>query len=241
MSETALPGAFKTRKGMFRTVGQLYKEQLAKLMATLRNTNPNFVRCIIPNHEKKAGKLDPHLVLDQLRCNGVLEGIRICRQGFPNRVVFQEFRQRYEILTPNSIPKGFMDGKQACVLMADSWTDRPFASGLSKRALLPYPNSPIKALELDSNLYRIGQSKVFFRAGVLAHLEEERDLKITDVIIGFQACCRGYLARNSCYRYSFLCSSCKDDTQSRLSPEDAVLPEEEAILESRAAPVGVRG
>lgn len=53
MSETALPGAFKTRKGMFRTVGLLYKEQLAKLMATLRNTNPNFVRCIIPNHEKK--------------------------------------------------------------------------------------------------------------------------------------------------------------------------------------------
>lgn len=50
-------------------------------------------------------------------------------------------------------------------------------------------------MELDSNLYRIGQSKVFFRAGVLAHLEEERDLKITDVIIGFQACCRGYLAR----------------------------------------------
>uniref|UniRef100_A0A671RKK5 Myosin-9-like n=1 Tax=Sinocyclocheilus anshuiensis TaxID=1608454 RepID=A0A671RKK5_9TELE len=170
MSE--LPGAFKTRKGMFRTVGQLYKEQLSKLMATLRNTNPNFVRCIIPNHEKKAGKLDPHLVLDQLRCNGVLEGIRICRQGFPNRVVFQEFRQRYEILTPNSIPKGFMDGKQACVLM-------------------------IKALELDPNLYRIGQSKVFFRAGVLAHLEEERDMKITDVIINFQAWCRGYVARKA--------------------------------------------
>ncbi|XP_066520338.1 myosin-9a [Hoplias malabaricus] len=166
------PGAFKTRKGMFRTVGQLYKEQLSNLMTTLRNTNPNFVRCIIPNHEKKAGKLEPHLVLDQLKCNGVLEGIRICRQGFPNRIVFQEFRQRYELLTPNAIPKGFMDGKQACALM-------------------------IKALELDPNLYRIGQSKVFFRAGVLAHLEEDRDIKITNVILKFQAWCRGYVARKA--------------------------------------------
>ncbi|XP_035762219.1 myosin-9-like [Neolamprologus brichardi] len=171
MSDSA-QGAFKTRKGMFRTVGQLYKEQLTNLMTTLRNTNPNFVRCIIPNHEKKAGKLEAHLVLDQLRCNGVLEGIRICRQGFPNRIVFQEFRQRYEILTPTAIPKGFMDGKQACVLM-------------------------IKALELDPNLFRIGQSKVFFRAGVLAYLEEERDIKITDVIISFQAWCRGYVARKA--------------------------------------------
>lgn len=53
----------------------------------------------------------------------------------------------------------------------------------------------IKSLELDPNLYRIGQSKIFFRAGVLAHLEEERDLKITDIIVSFQAAARGYLAR----------------------------------------------
>lgn len=53
MNETAFGAAYKTKKGMFRTVGQLYKEQLSKLMATLRNTNPNFVRCIIPNHEKR--------------------------------------------------------------------------------------------------------------------------------------------------------------------------------------------
>nr|XP_018907941.1 PREDICTED: myosin heavy chain, non-muscle isoform X2 [Bemisia tabaci] len=165
----------RTRKGMFRTVSQLYKEQLAKLMITLRNTNPNFVRCIIPNHEKRAGKIDAPLVLDQLRCNGVLEGIRICRQGFPNRIPFQEFRQRYELLTPNVIPKGFMDGKKACEKM-------------------------IQALELDPNLYRVGQSKIFFRAGVLAHLEEERDYKITDLIVNFQAFCRGYLARRNYHK-----------------------------------------
>ncbi|KAI7697597.1 Myosin heavy chain [Sarcoptes scabiei] len=165
----------RTRKGMFRTVSQLYKDQLAKLMNTLRNTNPNFVRCIIPNHEKKAGKIDAPLVLDQLRCNGVLEGIRICRQGFPNRIQFQEFKQRYELLTPNAIPKGFMDGKLACEKM-------------------------ISALDLDPNLYRIGQSKIFFRAGVLAQLEEERDMKISDLVINFQAWCRGLLARRNYHK-----------------------------------------
>ena len=89
------------------------QEQLAGLMNTLNSTKPNFVRCIIPNYEKKAGKIDNQLVLDQLRCNGVLEGIRICRQGFPNRILFQEFRQRYEILCPGIVPKGFMDGRKA--------------------------------------------------------------------------------------------------------------------------------
>merc|ERR1711874_350770 len=164
-----------TRKGMFRTVSQLYKEQLSKLMVTLRNTNPNFVRCIIPNHEKKAGKINAPLVLDQLRCNGVLEGIRICRQGFPNRIPFQEFRQRYELLTPNVIPKGFMDGKKACEKM-------------------------IEALELDPGLFRIGQSKTWVRAGVLAHLEEERDLRVTDLVVKFQAYCRGLLARRNYHK-----------------------------------------
>ncbi|CAF0782742.1 unnamed protein product [Adineta ricciae] len=163
------------KKGMFRTVGQLYKEQLTKLMATLKNTNPNFVRCIIPNHQKKAGIINSPLVLDQLRCNGVLEGIRICRNGFPNRILFQEFRQRYEILCPNVIPKGFMDGKAAAQKM-------------------------IKELELDENLYRIGLTKIFFRSGVLAHLEEERDHKLTDIITHLQALCRGVLARKNYQR-----------------------------------------
>jgi myosin protein heavy chain len=165
-------GASRAKKGMFRTVSQLYKEQLAGLMNTLNNTKPNFVRCIIPNYDKRAGKIDNHLVLDQLRCNGVLEGIRICRQGFPNRMLFQEFRQRYEILCPGVVPKGFMDGRKAAQGMIDS-------------------------LEMDPNLYRIGQSKIFFRAGVLAHLEEERDIKLTEIIIQFQAFCRGNIARRN--------------------------------------------
>uniref|UniRef100_A0A8B9LWA6 Myosin, heavy chain 10, non-muscle n=1 Tax=Astyanax mexicanus TaxID=7994 RepID=A0A8B9LWA6_ASTMX len=116
MNETAFGATYKTKKGMFRTVGQLYKESLTKLMATLRNTNPNFVRCIIPNHEKRAGKLEPHLVLDQLRCNGVLEGIRICRQGFPNRIVFQEFRQTYvQMFRYSSVPLRCSSANPDCI------------------------------------------------------------------------------------------------------------------------------
>lgn len=56
MSDSSMASGSKTKKGMFRTVGQLYKESLAKLMTTLHNTQPNFVRCIIPNHEKRVKK-----------------------------------------------------------------------------------------------------------------------------------------------------------------------------------------
>ena len=121
------------------------------------------------NHSK-AGKIDSPLVLDQLRCNGVLEGIRICRQGFPNRVPFQEFRQRFEVLCPHVIPKGFMDAKLAC-------------------------EKKVKGLELPESLYRVGQSKVFFRAGVLVRLEEERVRKLTDIIVQLQALSRAKTTR----------------------------------------------
>ena len=66
---------------------------------------------------------------------------------------------------------------------------------LSKRPCGFSLSLQIKHLDLDPNLYRIGQSKIFFRTGVLAQLEEERDLKITVVIIAFQSQARGFLAR----------------------------------------------
>jgi myosin heavy subunit len=131
-----------TKKGAFRTVAQRHKEQLISLMNQLYSTEPHFVRCILPNDEKKAGKLNANLVLEQLRCNGVLEGIRICRAGFPNRLAFADFRQRYELLAPGVIPRGFMDGRSGALLLLES-------------------------LALDKNQYRIGTSKVFFRTGVV--------------------------------------------------------------------------
>ncbi|KAF7324837.1 Myosin II heavy chain [Mycena kentingensis (nom. inval.)] len=171
-SGSAFLGAKKRgiKKGAFRTVAQRHKEQLSSLMSQLQSTQPHFVRCIVPNSNKKPGRLDVPLVLDQLRCNGVLEGIRIARLGYPNRLPFVEFRQRYEVLTPGIIPRGYMDGREACRRM-------------------------VKALELDDAIFKIGTSKIFFKAGVLAELEERRDALLFDIFSRLQAAARMWTAR----------------------------------------------
>lgn len=79
----------------------LCQESLNKLMKNLYSTHPHFVRCIIPNEFKQPGVIDAALVLNQLQCNGVLEGIRICRKGFPSRVIYSEFKQRL-VISPSS-------------------------------------------------------------------------------------------------------------------------------------------
>merc|ERR1712180_237160 len=128
-------------------------------------THPHFVRCIIPNENKAPGEVDGQLILHQLRCNGVLEGIRICRKGFPSRMQFADFKQRYQILAASAIPPGFIDGKVACEKL-------------------------IEALQLDENEFRIGLTKVFFRAGIVGELEEMRDERLSKIIAQFQAYCK---------------------------------------------------
>ncbi|XP_050929630.1 myosin-16 [Lates calcarifer] len=169
--EEAAVGTKKQKKGSsFQTVSNFYREQLNKLMSTLRSTAPHFVRCIVPNEFKKSGVTDNYLILHQLACNGVLEGIRICRKGFPNRLQYPEFKQRYYILNPNVIPKGFVDNKKASELILSS-------------------------VGLDNMEYRIGHTKVFFRAGVLAKLEDMRDERLAKIITMLQAQLRGTLMR----------------------------------------------
>ncbi|XP_049524318.1 myosin heavy chain, muscle-like isoform X18 [Dermacentor silvarum] len=156
----------------FQTVSGLYREQLNKLMTTLRSTQPHFVRCIIPNETKSPGVIDSHLVMHQLTCNGVLEGIRICRKGFPNRMIYPDFKQRYTILAASAVPKGFVDAKN-----------------VSEKV--------IEAIQLDANDFRFGHSKIFFRAGVLGRLEELRDERLGKIITMMQAAVRWYLTKKN--------------------------------------------
>merc|ERR1712142_429724 len=162
--------ATKRKGSAFQTVSYRHKEQLKNLLGTLMATSPHFVRCIIPNENKAPGEVDGQLILHQLRCNGVLEGIRICRKGFPSRMAFSDFRQRYQILAASAIPAGFIDGKVAAEKL-------------------------IEALQLEENEFRIGLTKVFFRSGIVGELEEMRDERLSKIISQFQAYCKGHLMR----------------------------------------------
>ncbi|XP_004524739.1 myosin heavy chain, muscle isoform X31 [Ceratitis capitata] len=157
--------------GGFATVSSAYKEQLNSLMTTLRSTQPHFVRCIIPNEMKQPGVVDAHLVMHQLTCNGVLEGIRICRKGFPNRMVYADFKQRYMILAP-------------AIMVAEKQPKNAAAKCL-------------ESVGLDPDMYRIGHTKVFFRAGVLGQMEEFRDERLGKIMSWMQGWARGYLARRN--------------------------------------------
>ena len=96
-------GKKKKKGGSAKTVSSVYLVQLQALMSTLHSTEPHFIRCIVPNNHKQPGGVEPPLILHQLTCNGVLEGIRICMRGFPNRMVYNDFKQRYTILAASKV------------------------------------------------------------------------------------------------------------------------------------------
>ncbi|XP_053564589.1 myosin-4-like [Bombina bombina] len=161
----------KKKGSSFQTVSALFRENLNKLMSNLRSTHPHFVRCLIPNETKTPGVMDHYLVMHQLRCNGVLEGIRICRKGFPSRIIYADFKQRYKILNASAIPEGqFIDSKKASEKLLGS-------------------------IDVDQTQYKFGHTKVFFKAGLLGTLEEMRDDKLAQLITRTQAMCRGFLMR----------------------------------------------
>ncbi|XP_049418911.1 myosin heavy chain, fast skeletal muscle-like [Epinephelus fuscoguttatus] len=161
----------KKKGSSFQTVSALFRENLGKLMTNLRSTHPHFVRCLIPNETKTPGIMEHHLVIHQLRCNGVLEGIRICRKGYPSRILYGDFKQRYKVLNASVIPEGqFIDNKKAAEKLLGS-------------------------IDVDHTQYKFGHTKVFFKAGLLGLLEEMRDEKLASLITITQALCRGFLRR----------------------------------------------
>merc|ERR1712241_1579477 len=159
----------KKKGGGGKTVSSVYLVQLAELMTTLHSTEPHFIRCIVPNTHKQPLVVETELIMHQLTCNGVLEGIRVCMLGFPNRMLYPDFKSRYAILGAKEIASSD-DNKVAVYALMDK---------------VGFPREK----------FQLGHTKVFVRAGALAGLEEERDGIVLKLVRWMQGQCYGYIKR----------------------------------------------
>merc|ERR1712241_452267 len=157
------------KKGGGKTVSSYFKGQLDDLMTTLYKTEPHFIRCVVPNTHKQSGGVEPDLVMHQYQCNGVLAGISICRKGFPNKMLYPEFKARYNIISAQLVAKPKNDKAAALVVM--------------------------DAVKMDKEKFRLGHTKVFFRAGIAGKMEEFREDKIGSVLSWLQSGARGKASR----------------------------------------------
>merc|ERR1719186_1122814 len=170
-------GKKKKKGGGGKTVSSVYLVSLNELMATLHNCEPHFVRCLVPNTHKKPGEVEPPLIMHQLTCNGVLEGIRICMRGFPNRMLYPDFKARYSILGEAEIASS-SDNKVCAYALLDK-------------------------IQFSRERYRLGHTLVFFRAGALAGLEECRDEIVLRLVRNLQGECLKRI-RNRVYFKKYL-------------------------------------
>jgi len=167
--ETPKDDGGRKKKGGGKTVSSYFKGQLDDLMTTLYKTEPHFIRCVVPNTHKQPGGVEPALVMHQYQCNGVLAGIAICRKGFPNKMMYPEFKSRYNILAAKAVAKAKNDKAAA--------------------------GAVLDVIKLDKEKFRLGHTKVFFRAGILGFMEEVREDKIGEVLSWLQAGARGKASR----------------------------------------------
>ena len=178
------------------TLGGIFKSSLVELMQSINSTDVHYIRCIKPNEGKAAWKFEGPMVLSQLRACGVLETVRISCAGYPTRWTYEEFALRYYMLVPSN-----------------QWTSeiRDMANTILKKALG-------QTTERGIDKYQLGLTKIFFRAGMLAFLENLRTKRLSECailiqknlrckyyrrkyldarhsILMLQACVRGYQAR----------------------------------------------
>ncbi|CAM0956704.1 unnamed protein product [Alopecurus aequalis] len=149
------------------SVAMKFKGQLFQLMQRLESTTPHFIRCIKPNNLQLPAIYGQELVLQQLKCCGVLEVVRISRSGYPTRMTHQKFARRY----------GFL-------LLEDVASQDPLSVSV---AILHQFN-------ILPEMYQVGYTKLFFRTGQIGKLENTRNRTLHGVL-RVQSCFRGYQAR----------------------------------------------
>ena len=145
------------------TLGGIFKSSLIELMGTINSTDAHYIRCIKPNEGKESWKFEGPMVLSQLRACGVLETVRISTAGYPTRWTYEEFAMRYYMLCPSK-----------------QWTTdiKTMAHNILKKAL--------GDVTQEKGKYQLGLTKIFFRAGMLAFLENKRSARLKECAIMIQ-------------------------------------------------------
>ncbi|XP_068634511.1 myosin-17-like isoform X2 [Aristolochia californica] len=151
----------------FSSIGSRFKQQLQSLMETLSSTEPHYIRCVKPNNVLKPAIFENFNIIQQLRCGGVLEAIRISCAGYPTRRTFYEFLHRFGVLAPEVLDGNF-DEKVACQKILD---------------------------KMGLKGYQIGKTKVFLRAGQMAELDARRAEVLGRAARTIQRQIRTYIAR----------------------------------------------
>ncbi|KAG1673504.1 Unconventional myosin-XVIIIa [Nymphon striatum] len=181
-----------------RSVPLQVKFQMDAIIETLRRTSLHFIQCILPHQNSAASELksslnaspifssrasdesnefpslDIPLLRSQLRGFQVLDALRMHKLGYPEQMMFTEFKRRFALLVP---------GEERSSTSSPDLDERKAADMM------------IEHLDIERSSYRLGISKIFFRVGVLTQLEDQRDDKLKDLIIKLQAYCRGCLGR----------------------------------------------
>uniref|UniRef100_A0A672NN88 Unconventional myosin-X-like n=1 Tax=Sinocyclocheilus grahami TaxID=75366 RepID=A0A672NN88_SINGR len=182
-------GTLMPRKAKVLNVCVLFSVQhsLAVLMEKMFAAGPHFVRCIKPNRSKQPDQLDSKLVMDQLRYNGLMETIRIRRDGFSWRPAFKEFAERF-VFTAVLLCCSF----RSCRLFFKYWHQEELARLLERlgRAALVIQKSEE---QLNSFVYpsiRLNENVHLDASLMLQPIDEERmkekHLKKTNTIRWFR-------------------------------------------------------
>uniref|UniRef100_A0A2N9HFS8 Myosin motor domain-containing protein n=1 Tax=Fagus sylvatica TaxID=28930 RepID=A0A2N9HFS8_FAGSY len=185
-----------SKSSKFSSIGSRFKLQLQSLMETLSTTEPHYIRCVKPNNVLKPAIFENLNVIQQLRCGGVLEAIRISCAGYPTRRTFYEFLHRFGVLAPEVL-EGNYDEKVACQMILDKKGLKGYQVGTRR----PYPD-PVRHGDTSypcskpaSGQLGIGKTKVFLRAGQMAELDARRAQVLGNAARIIQRQSRTYLAQ----------------------------------------------
>lgn len=158
-------------------------------METLNTTEPHYIRCVKPNGVLKPGIFENFNVLQQLRCGGVLETIRISCAGYPTKRTFDEFLDRFGMLAPEVL-EGY-DERTACDKICEKMGLKGYQIGKTKVFLRAGQMAELDARRIEI----LGQAARLIQRQVRTHLAQREFVAMRKAAVHFQALWRGKLAR----------------------------------------------